>query len=63
MLLVPDALDLEGLAALYAAVDCVVPHGDPLQAARAHKVEKSILANLFPATWRRATEQPLGGKV
>ena len=52
LLLVPDVLDLAGLAGLYAAVDCVVVAGDARQAARAEQVGRRILCDLTVDAWR-----------
>lgn len=54
LLLVPDVLDLEGLAGLYAAADIIVPHGDTLQAARARLAGKPLLENVSSEAWREA---------
>lgn len=52
ILLVPDRLDLTGLARLYAATDCVVPAGDDLQASRAARLGLSLLEDLAPHAWQ-----------
>lgn len=57
LLLVPDALDLHGLARLYAAVDCVVPQGDALQIERAGKTDKRSLEDPSLDAWRAAAEK------
>ena len=54
LLLVPDALDVDGLASLYMAVDWVVPHGEPEQLQRALKCGRQVLTRLDPAAWRAA---------
>ncbi len=57
LLLVPDGLDLAGLGRLYAAVDWVVPHGDPLQAERAARSGARVLGSLDAPAWRAARVQ------
>lgn len=52
ILLVPDALDLDGLARLYATADVVVPGGDPVQAERGRRVGARTLSELGPDAWR-----------
>ncbi len=51
ILLVSDALDLEGLACLYAAADSIVPADDREQAARARRMEIPVLASLDASAW------------
>jgi hypothetical protein len=58
LLLVPDDLDVHGLASLYTAADWVVPHGDAEQLQRAISCGRHILTHLTPAAWQAAaTEQ------
>jgi hypothetical protein len=54
LLLVPDALDLDGLASLYAAADWVVPRGDAEQLQWALKCGRRALMHLEPRAWRAA---------
>lgn len=54
LLIVPDALTVEGLARLYAAADWIVPAGDEQQAERAAKVGRRVLGSLAPEAWREA---------
>ncbi len=54
LLLVPDALDLPGLARLYTAVDCIVTHGEERDAQRAGKVGKRTLDDLSVDGWQGA---------
>lgn len=54
LLLVPDALDLPGLARLYTAVDCIVPHGEERDTQRAGKVGKRTLDDLSVEGWHGA---------
>lgn len=54
LLLVPDVLDLAGLAGLYAAVDWVVAAGEAQQAVRAERVGRRVLENLAVESWREA---------
>jgi hypothetical protein len=54
LLLVPDRLDLAGLASLYAAVDWVVPHGDAIQEMRAVRSRARVLHDLEADSWRAA---------
>ncbi|MNL10040.1 D-inositol-3-phosphate glycosyltransferase [compost metagenome] len=61
ILLVPDVLDLEGLARLYAATDCVVPAGDELQVSRATRLGLPLLDDLAPHAWRDKLRE-LGAK-
>lgn len=51
ILLVPDILDLEGLARLYAATDCVVSAGNKVQADRAERLGLPVLDDLAPHAW------------
>ena len=51
ILLVPDVLDLEGLARLYAATDCVVSAGNKVQADRAERLGLPVLEDLAPHAW------------
>lgn len=51
ILLVPDVLDLEGLARLYAATDCVVSAGNKTQADRAERLGLLALDDLAPYAW------------
>ena len=53
ILLVPDVLDLEGLARLYAATDCVVSAGNKSQADRAERMGLPVLDDLAPHAWHR----------
>jgi glycosyltransferase involved in cell wall biosynthesis len=54
VVLVPNRLELEGLARLFAAADQIVPHGDPQQVERADQVGTRILSDLSRETWRAA---------
>ncbi|MGE5708091.1 MAG: hypothetical protein ACM3YO_07140, partial [Bacteroidota bacterium] len=56
LLLVPQELDLLGLASLYRACDRVVPAGDPLAVERAGKLGKSCLTDLTKESWLAALE-------
>lgn len=60
LILVPDVLDLAGLASLYAATDCVVPAGDSTQEERAAKLGLRILRDLAPGSWREVAQSLLG---
>jgi glycosyltransferase involved in cell wall biosynthesis len=55
MLLVPDELDMAGLARLYAAIDWVVPNGAQVQAERARLSGARVLDDLSHAAWRFAS--------
>lgn len=61
ILLIPDVLDLAGLARLYAATDCVVPAGDEMQASRATRLGLPVLDDLASHAWR-AKQRELGAK-
>lgn len=52
LLLVPDVLDLAGLARLYAGTHCVVPAGDAIQETRASKLGLPTLTDLSEKGWR-----------
>jgi glycosyltransferase involved in cell wall biosynthesis len=54
LLLVPDALDMDGLASLYTATDWVVLNGDAEQLQRALKCRRQVLTHLEPSAWRAA---------
>lgn len=54
LLLVPDALDLPGLARLYTAADCIVTHGGERDTQRAGKVGKRTLDDLSVDGWHAA---------
>lgn len=54
ILLVPDELDAEGLARLYAAADWVVPAEDARQIDRAVKTARPVLGSLTREEWRES---------
>lgn len=54
IVLVPNRLEMDGLARLYAAADWIVPHGDVLQAERAEKVGRLVLEGNTREAWRSA---------
>jgi glycosyltransferase involved in cell wall biosynthesis len=54
LLLVPDALDVRGLASLYTAADWVVSRGDAEQVQRALKCGRQALTHLERNAWRAA---------
>jgi glycosyltransferase involved in cell wall biosynthesis len=56
LLLVPDDLNLTGIARLYAAIDCVLPAGDRVQAARARASGKDAIADATPKALRAYAE-------
>lgn len=62
LLLVPDALDLNGLASLYAAVEWVVPLNDPVQAACARLSGVRVLEDVSRAGWHAAAGAVTGGR-
>ncbi|MNK91363.1 N-acetylglucosaminyl-diphospho-decaprenol L-rhamnosyltransferase [compost metagenome] len=62
LLLVPDILDLEGLARLYAAVDGVVPGGDPRQAFRADQAGRPVLSALDAPAWHTMARELAEGR-
>jgi glycosyltransferase involved in cell wall biosynthesis len=54
LFLSPNDNTLEQIAQLYAAVDWVVPAGDPVQRLRAERMNKQVLEDLSPSAWRAA---------
>lgn len=54
LLLVPDELAPDGLGGLYAAIDWVVPDGDPVQAQRGERSGARILRTLDRGAWQSA---------
>jgi hypothetical protein len=59
LLLVPDELDVHGLASLYTAADWVVPHDDAEQLQRAVSCGRQILTHLTPTAWQAAATEQL----
>ena len=56
ILLVSDALDIDGLAGLYAAADSIVPAGDQEQVARATRMKIPVLTSLDTSAWHDMVE-------
>ena len=63
IILVPNGLERDGLARLYAAADWVVPHGDIVQKIRAEKVGIPVLETLSRDAWRMAMESETASSV
>jgi hypothetical protein len=47
-----DVLDLQGMAALYAAMHVIVPGDDPRQLDRGVKMGRLVMTQMAPANWR-----------
>jgi glycosyltransferase involved in cell wall biosynthesis len=63
VVLVPNGLDLSGLARLFAAADWVVPHGDVRQRERAEEMGIRILHDLGRDAWQAAVGLGAGGNA
>ncbi|MBC7544241.1 MAG: glycosyltransferase [Candidatus Sericytochromatia bacterium] len=55
--LLPDPLDLPGLASLYAAAHVIVAAGDPVMLSRGSRCSPTVMAQITPEAWRRVGNQ------
>ena len=63
LILVPDVLDLAGLASLYAAADYVLPGEDDVQAGRARKLGRRVVSALSAELLRDVAHSHRGEPV